>query len=54
MIKAITNSNVESNSSNVIPLSGIVAGTAIFTSAGNWATLVSNGANWVIMQGVIS
>jgi hypothetical protein len=40
-----------SASSNVIPLAGGAAGTAILDEvAGNWATLVSNGANWVMMQ----
>lgn len=53
MIKT-TNSAVISNASNVIPLLGGSTGTAILTTAGNWATLVSNGSNWVIMQGVIT
>lgn len=40
-----------SNASNVVPLSGGAAGTAILDNiAGNWATMVSNGTNWVIMQ----
>ena len=40
-----------SASSNVIPRGGGSAGTAILDNvAGNWATLVSNGTNWVIMQ----
>jgi len=40
-----------SASSNVVPLAGGAAGTAILENvAGNWATLVSNGANWVTMQ----
>jgi hypothetical protein len=40
-----------SASSNVIPQAGGSAGTAILENvAGNWATLVSNGTNWVIMQ----
>lgn len=40
-----------SASSNVIPQSGGAAGTAILAAtAGDWATLVSNGTNWVIMQ----
>lgn len=40
-----------SASSNVIPQGGGAAGTAILTNvSGNWATLVSNGTNWVIMQ----
>lgn len=42
--------NVVSASSNVIPLGGGAAGTAILTNvASKWATLVSNGSNWVIM-----
>lgn len=40
-----------SASSNVVPLGGGAAATAILLGvAGNWATLVSNGTNWVIMQ----
>jgi hypothetical protein len=40
-----------SASSNVVPLGGGAAGTAILENvAGNWATLVSNGTNWVTMQ----
>ena len=40
-----------SASSNVVPLGGGAAGTAILDEvAGNWATLVSNGTNWVMMQ----
>jgi len=40
-----------SASSNVVPQGGGAAGTAILTNvSGNWATLVSNGTNWVIMQ----
>jgi len=40
-----------SASSNVVPLGGGAAGTAILENvAGNWATLVSNGTNWVMMQ----
>lgn len=43
--------NLVSASSNVIPQGGGSAGTAILTNvSGNWATLVSNGTNWVIMQ----
>jgi hypothetical protein len=37
--------------SNVVPLGGGSAGTAILSSVGgNWATLVSDGTNWVIMR----
>jgi hypothetical protein len=40
-----------SASSNVVPLGGGAAGTAILENAvGNWATMVSDGTNWVIMQ----
>lgn len=40
-----------SASSNVVPQGGGAAGTAILdATAGNWATLVSDGTNWVIMQ----
>lgn len=40
-----------SASSNVVPIGGGSAGTAILDAvAGNWATLVSDGTNWVIMQ----
>jgi hypothetical protein len=40
-----------SASSNVVPLGGGAAGTAILQNvAGNWATLVSNGTNWIMMQ----
>jgi hypothetical protein len=40
-----------SASSNVVPLGGGAAGTAILDAvAGNWATLVSDGTNWVMMQ----
>ena len=42
---------VESGSSNVIPIIGGSAGTAILpATAGAWATLVSDGTNWLIVQ----
>ena len=42
---------VNSASSNVVPLDGTSAGTAILLAVvGNWATIVSDGTNWVIMQ----
>ncbi len=42
---------VVSASSNVITQTGTGPGTAILAAtAGKWATLVSNGTNWVIMQ----
>jgi hypothetical protein len=52
-LKSINAQIVNSASSNVVPLSGTqTAGTAIFTAtAGKWATLRSDGTNWVIMQG---
>jgi hypothetical protein len=41
---------VISASSNVVPLAGGAAGTAILAAtAGKWATLVSNGTNWIIV-----
>ena len=40
-----------SASSNVVPLGGGAAGTAILDAVvGNWATMVSDGTNWIIMQ----
>lgn len=52
MIKTIAAQTVVSASSNVVPLAGGAAGTAILAAAaGNWATLVSDGTNWIIMQG---
>lgn len=43
---------LNSASSNVAPKAGGAAGTAIATgTAGNWALLVSDGTNWVIMAG---
>jgi hypothetical protein len=45
---------VVSASSNVVPIAGGAAGTAILSgTAGRWATLVSDGTNWIILQGVI-
>lgn len=49
-IQNYQNQNVISNASNVVPQGGGAAGTAILTNvSGNWATLVSDGTNWVIM-----
>ena len=43
---------LNSASSNVVPKAGGAAGTAIPPGkAGNWALLVSDGTNWVIMAG---
>lgn len=51
-IKNIQAQLVNSASSNVVPRAGGAAGTAILAAtAGAWATLVSDGTNWVIMQG---
>jgi hypothetical protein len=42
---------VTSASSNVVPIDSTTAGTAILLNViGNWATMVSDGTNWVIMQ----
>jgi hypothetical protein len=42
---------VDSASSNVVPIDSTVAGTSILLNVvGNWATMVSDGTNWVIMQ----
>ena len=42
---------VNSASSNIVPLDSTTAGTAILLNViGNWATMVSDGTNWVIMQ----
>ncbi|CAB4131223.1 hypothetical protein UFOVP133_55 [uncultured Caudovirales phage] len=42
---------VNSATSNVVPIDSTTAGTAILLAVvGNWATLVSDGTNWVIMQ----
>lgn len=48
-IKTIAAFTVVSASANVVPLAGGAAGTAILAAtAGKWATLVTNGTNWVI------
>jgi hypothetical protein len=42
---------VNSASSNVVPIDSTTAGTSILLNViGNWATIVSDGTNWVIMQ----
>lgn len=42
---------LNSASSNVVPIDSTTAGTAILLNVvGNWATMVSDGTNWVIMQ----
>ena len=50
-IKTITNNAVNSNINNVVLLAGGSAQAGILSAtAGKWATLVSDGSNWVIMQ----
>ena len=40
-----------SDSSNVVRIGGAATGTAILAATiGKWATLVSDGTNWIIMQ----
>jgi hypothetical protein len=49
-VRTIANQTVVSASSNVVPLAGGAAGTAILAAtAGKWATLQSDGTNWIIM-----
>jgi hypothetical protein len=49
-IKTVQAQTVVSASSNVVPLAGGAAGTAILAAtAGKWAKLVSDGTNWIIM-----
>ena len=49
-VKTVQAQTVTSASSNVVPLAGGAAGTAILAAtAGKWAQLVSDGTNWVIM-----
>jgi hypothetical protein len=51
VLKTIQAQAINSASSNVVPLAGGAAGTAIVSgTAGNWAELVSDGANWIIMK----
>ena len=52
MVKTIQAFALNSAASDVVPLAGGAAGTTILTgTAGKWATLVSDGSNWVIMAG---
>ena len=45
------NQLLNSASSNVVPQAGGSAGTSILLAvSGNWATIVSDGSNWIIMQ----
>ncbi len=54
--RVVTFKNVQaftlvSNASNVVPIDSTSAGTSILLGVvGNWATIVSDGTNWVIMQ----
>ncbi|RWO39113.1 MAG: hypothetical protein EOS12_28590 [Mesorhizobium sp.] len=51
-IKNLQAFTVVSASSNVVPLAGGAAATAILAAAaGRWATLVSDGTNWIVMAG---
>lgn len=51
-VKTVQAQLVNSASSNVVPLVGGAAGTAILAAtAGKWARLASDGANWIIMEG---
>jgi hypothetical protein len=50
-VKTIAAYTVISASSNVVPLAGGAAGTAILAAtAGKWAEIVSDGSNWIIMS----
>lgn len=51
-LKTIAAFTIASASSNVVPLAGGAAGTAILSAtAGKYAELVSDGTNWIIMAG---
>jgi hypothetical protein len=51
-VRTVTANTVVSASSNVVPLVGGSAGTAILAAtAGKWVELVSDGAVWQIMSG---
>lgn len=50
-VRTIQAQTVVSNASNVVPLAGGGAGTAILSAtAGKWARLLSDGTNWQIME----
>lgn len=52
MLKTIAAFTVVSASANVVPLAGGAAGTAILAATpGQGRTLVSDGVNWILMQG---
>jgi hypothetical protein len=49
-LKTVTANTVVSNASNVVPIAGGAAGTAILpATAGAWAALQSDGTNWIVM-----
>jgi len=49
--KNMQSQTLVSASSNVVPIDSTSAGTAILLGVvGNWATMVSDGTNWIIMQ----
>jgi len=49
-VKNLQTQSVNSASSNIAPIDSATAGTAILLPViGNWATMVSDGTNWVIM-----
>lgn len=50
-VKTVQAQTVVSASTNIVPVGSTSAGTAILAAtAGKFATLVSDGTNWVIMQ----
>ena len=50
-IKTVTANAVISAASNVVPLAGGAAGTAVLAAtAGKWAEMQSDGSSWVIMR----
>jgi len=49
-VKNLQLQSVNSATSNIAPIDSVTAGTAILLPViGNWATMVSDGTNWVIM-----
>jgi len=51
ILKTIQAQTVVSAGSNVVPIEGGSAGTAILAAAdGAWAVLVGDGANWIVMM----
>lgn len=51
-VKSIAAQTINSASSNVVPLAGGAAGTALLVSgAGKWARLKSDGTSWITMTG---